>query len=128
MLRGDSWERVQEIFLEAADLRPPERAAYLDSACGDDAGLRLEVESLLEEDATAEGTLDAAIQTEAANLLEERLLVGARLGAYRVIEEIGRGGMGSVYLAERDDDQYRKRVAIKVVKRGMDTDEVLRRF
>jgi len=128
MLRGDSWERVQEIFLAAADLRPSERAAYLDSACRDDAGLRLEVESLLEEDATAEGSLDAAIQTEAANLLEERLLVGARLGAYRVIEEIGRGGMGSVYLAERDDDQYRKRVAIKVVKRGMDTDEVLRRF
>ena len=128
MLRGDSWKRVQGIFLEAADLRPSERAAFLDTACGGDAGLRLEIESLLQEDATAESALDAAIQTEAADLLEERLLVGARLGAYRVIEEIGRGGMGSVYLAERDDDQYRKQVAIKVVKRGMDTDEVLRRF
>jgi len=128
MVRGDNWERVQEIFLEAADLRPSERATYLDSACGDDAGLRLEVESLLQEDGAAEATLDAAIRAEAASLLQEPLLASPRLGAYRVIEEIGRGGMGSVYLAERDDDQYRKQVAIKVVKRGMDTEEVLRRF
>src|SRR5262249_40010969 len=55
-------------------------------------------------------------------------LAGIRLGAYRLIEELGRGGMGSVYLAERDDDQFRKQVAVKIVKRGMDTREVLSRF
>ncbi len=128
MMRDDNWDRVQEIFLEAADLRSPERAAFLDRVCSGDAGLRLEVESLLREDASGEAALDAAIRIEAASILEEPILKAPRLGAYRVIEEIGRGGMGSVYLAERDDDQYHKRVAIKVVKRGMDTDEVLRRF
>ena len=128
MVRGDNWERVQEIFLEAADLCPSERVPFLDVACGGDAGLRLDVEALLREDAEGVAALDATIQNAAASLLEEPLLTGARLGPYRVIEEIGRGGMGSVYLAERDDDEYRKRVAIKVVKRGMDTDEVLHRF
>src|SRR5262249_8316780 len=106
MLRGDNWERVQEIFLEAADLRPSERALFLDRACGADAVLRLEVESLLQEDATGGAVLDFAIQTEAASILEAPLPPAHRLGAYRVIGEIGRGGMGSVYLAERDDDQY----------------------
>ena len=122
------WRRVQDIFLEAADLSPSERALFLSSACGRDAALRLEVESLLAEDSSSESTLDAAIQAEASSMLEEPLLIGTRLGVYRVIQQAGHGGMGSVYLAERDDDQYRKRVAIKVVKRGMDTEEVLRRF
>jgi tetratricopeptide (TPR) repeat protein len=126
---SDRWERVQEIFSEAADLSISDRARFLDHACNGDSGLRMEVESLLREDSTAEAYLDTAIRAEAAAMLaEEPLLAGTRLGAYRVIEEIGRGGMGSVYLAERDDDEYHKRVAIKVVKRGMDTDEVLNRF
>ena len=124
-----NWERVQNIFFEAADLSTQDRARFLDNACGGDASLRWEVESLLHEDSTAEVSLETAIRAEAAAMLtEEPLLAGTRLGAYRVIEEIGRGGMGTVYLAERDDDEYHKRVAIKVVKRGMDTDEVLHRF
>lgn len=127
-MQVNDWERVQEIFLEAADLSPSEQTEFLDRACGNTA-LRTDVESLLREDADAEAALDTVIQTEAASILsEELLLVGGRLGAYRIIQEIGRGGMGSVYLAERDDHQYHKRVAIKVVKRGMDTVEVLRRF
>src|SRR5690606_25102516 len=56
------------------------------------------------------------------------LAPGVRVGAYRIVHEIGRGGMGVVYLAERADEEFEKRVALKVVKRGMDTDEVLRRF
>src|SRR5439155_15220548 len=103
---GDTWERVQEIFHEAVDMCSAERERFLDSACGDDAGLRLEVESLLQGSTTAEGALDALVQSEAASMLEGPLLTGARLGSYRVIDEIGRGGMGSVYLAERDDDEY----------------------
>ena len=128
MVQDDNWARVQDIFLEAADLRPPDRAAFLDTACAGDPDLRREVESLLQEDPTGETTIDVAIQTEAARLLKDPVLAGAVLGSYRLMSEIGRGGMGTVYLAERDDDQYRKRVAIKVVKLGMDTDEVLRRF
>jgi len=61
-------------------------------------------------------------------LFESEDVTGTRLSAWRVLQEIGRGGMGAVYLATRDDDQFQKRVAIKVVKRGMDTGELLSRF
>jgi serine/threonine protein kinase/tetratricopeptide (TPR) repeat protein len=122
----DNWDRIQEIFLKAADLGSPERTAFLERACHGDSSLRAEVDSLLRAD-SAPSRLDEAIGSEAASLIGQPLS-GARLGAYRVLEEMGRGGMGTVYLAERDDDQFRKQVAIKVVKRGMDTDEVLSRF
>jgi serine/threonine protein kinase/tetratricopeptide (TPR) repeat protein len=59
---------------------------------------------------------------------DDRPGVPERVGRYRVLKELGRGGMGSVYLATRDDDQFRKKVALKVIKRGMDTDEIVRRF
>src|SRR5205085_11509626 len=55
-------------------------------------------------------------------------LAGQHIGPYQIIREIGRGGMGAVYLATRDDDTYKKRVAIKLIKRGMDTEDILRRF
>ena len=55
-------------------------------------------------------------------------MAGKRIGAYRIIREIGNGGMAVVYLAERADDQYRKRVAIKMLPPGTKKDEILRRF
>ena len=122
------WDRVQSLFLSAADLPPDEQARFFDSACGGDRGLRAEVESLLASDRRSGERISLAVESEAALLFDAEALVGDRLGPYRVVKEIGRGGMGSVYLATRDDDQYRKRVAIKVVKRGMDTAEVLERF
>ena len=70
----------------------------------------------------------SGIASEAARLFSAQELIGDRLGAYRVVEEIGRGGMGDVYLAIRDDDEFQKQVAIKVVRRGMDTADVLHRF
>jgi serine/threonine protein kinase len=122
------WDRIQELFLEAADLPPAERHAFLDAACNGETGVRQEVESLLRAEAAGESTVQAAIESEVASMLEEDSLAGTRLGAYRLLQEIGRGGMGSVYVAERDDEQYRKLVAVKVVRRGMDTTEVLGRF
>jgi len=90
------------------DLRPAERRTFLDDACGDDPDLLAEIEGLLAHDASA--------------------VEGRRIGAFVLGREIGAGGMGKVYLAERADGQFRQRVAIKVIKRGMDTDEILRRF
>ncbi|PWU08908.1 MAG: hypothetical protein C5B51_06970 [Terriglobia bacterium] len=124
----DNWERIQEIFLAAAELSGAARSEFLDGACQGDIELRAEVESLLRSDTNGEASLDAAIRSEASSLLEGPPIIGLRLGAYRVVREIGRGGMGTVYLAERDDDVYHKKVAIKVVKRGMDTADVLGRF
>src|SRR5690242_11539990 len=124
----DSWDRVQEIFLAAADLPRAEQPRYLDSACRGDAELRAEVESLLNADRTGASTVASAIRSEANSILESGSVAGLRLGAYRVLREIGRGGMGTVYLAERDDDQFKKQVAIKLVTRGMDTAGLLGRF
>src|SRR5271163_2981183 len=124
----ERWDRVQSVFLSLVDLPPGERAGLLDRECGDDHELRAEVLSLLASDGESSQTIAAAIATEAALWGDAPNLAGDRLGSWRVVKEIGRGGMGTVYLAVRDDDQFQKNVAIKLVKRGMDTAEVLRRF
>lgn len=126
------WDRVQTVFLAVADVPPPEREAALDQMCQDDAELRAEVESLLRMDATCDASLGtafaSAIQSEATALMDTSRIEGKRIGAYRLVREIGRGGMGWVYLAQRADEQYESDVAIKVVRPGLDTDFILRRF
>jgi eukaryotic-like serine/threonine-protein kinase len=127
---ASNWDRVEALFLRAVDLPREQQAAFLDEACGGDAELRAEVDSLLESDRKGGERIADAVGTEAVSLLDSdsQPVIGTRLGPYRVLREIGRGGMGAVYLATRDDDQYRKEVAVKVVKRGMDTADVLGRF
>ena len=122
------WQHVQDLFLNSVDLPPAERARYLKSVCGDNAELLLELESLHAADQDSEELIEAAVQSEAASLFDSQVLIGERLGIYRIVREIGRGGMGSVYLALRDDQEYSKEVALKIVKRGMDTADVLERF
>jgi eukaryotic-like serine/threonine-protein kinase len=122
------WERVQELFLMAVELSAEERVRVLDAACPQGSGVRAEVESLLASDGDSGTIISDAVQGEAVLLLDSGPLVGRRVGAYRIVREIGRGGMGAVYLATRDDAEFRKQVAIKVVKPGMDTAEVLDRF
>src|SRR5579872_894949 len=126
-MEPDNWHRVERLFLEAADLPAEEQKRFLESACSGDAELRAEVDSLLASDRQNGEAISSAVELEAALLLEAPNALD-RIGPYRVVKEIGRGGMGAVYLAVRDDDEYRKQVAIKVVKPGMDTDEVLGRF
>jgi tetratricopeptide (TPR) repeat protein len=123
-----TWGKIENIFLTAADLPREEQAAFLDEACGGDSELRLEVQSLLDSDRKSGEKFTRAVEDEAQSLFGLSPMVGSRLGSYRVVREIGRGGMGAVYLATRDDDQFQKNVAIKLVKRGMDTAEVQRRF
>jgi serine/threonine protein kinase len=125
---SDDWNRVQSLFLEVVDLLPQEQAVRLGAACLNDLELRAEVESLLQSDREDAGIISSTIASEAAIFFDAGTLIGDRLGSYRVVKAIGRGGMGDVFLAVRDDDQFQKRVAIKVVRRGMDTADVLRRF
>jgi eukaryotic-like serine/threonine-protein kinase len=122
------WEQIENIFQEAADLPAQQQAAFLDRACLDNPELRREVQSLLDSDRKSGEKITRAVEDEAQSLFGLPPIIGSRLGSYRVVREIGRGGMGAVYLAVRDDDQYQKNVAIKLVKRGMDTAEVLGRF
>jgi serine/threonine-protein kinase len=130
----DRWEQT-EAALEAA-LRAPlvERSVILDRMCGDDSELRREVESLLASDADAHGFLDTSAESfatpfvVAAAARESRDHPGNTVGRYRLVEEIGRGGMGAVWLADRADGQFEQHVALKLIKRGMDSDEIVERF
>jgi serine/threonine-protein kinase len=127
----DRWDRIKELFEAAVDLDPSKRAALLEKECGGDEALRVEIESLLQSDVQTAGFIERPAFEIPRDLFPnngEEPFVGRQFGAYQVIHEIGRGGLGAVYLAARADDQYRKQVAIKLVRRGLDTEDILRRF
>ena len=126
----ERWQQIKQIFDEALKYEPPQRAVYLTGACASDPSLREEVESLLASRQKAEQFLEAPASAANIHWAEEVVdsVTGQRIGAYRVIRQIGHGGMGAVYLAERADDQFHQQAAIKLVKRGMDTDFILNRF
>ncbi len=119
-------DRLIEIF-DAARIRPagPEREAYLDGVCADDAALRGQVLSLLEAGDEAGDFLNHALLTEAPAAPGER--PGDRIGRYKLVQQIGEGGCGVVYLAEQEEP-VRRLVALKVIKLGMDTKQVVARF
>src|ERR1044072_5528275 len=124
-------QQIEEVFLAASDRQASERAVFLDQACDGDAELRCEVEGLLAADAQAENFIEAPALRLAADLIGSHKIEpeeGHHLGPYQLIRELGEGGMGTVYLASRADDHYQEQVAIKLVKRGLDTDDMRRRF
>lgn len=129
----ERWQRIKALLADALERPPAERAAFLDEACGSDATLRAEVESLLAyEDVPGRGDSLADVQAEPAATVtetptDELRVAGRRIGPYEIVREIGQGGMSTVYLARRVDE-YRQQVAIKLIRHGMDTDFVLRRF
>src|SRR4029453_5319211 len=126
-MNPERWQRLEELFHRVLELPPEARAARLAEAGGDDLDLRAEVNRLLHSHAEATSFVrDAAAGVEhvAATIMPE----AAHIGAYRIVRELGRGGMGTVYLGERADAQFEMRVAVKLIKRGMDTDAVLQRF
>ena len=130
-MQPQEWERVKALVGEALERPPVERARFVEMLAQEDENVRREVESLLASHESAGDFIETPATREAAGVLSDQAeppAAPSRIGAYRVIGTLGKGGMGSVYLAERTDDAYRKRVAIKVMKRGMDTDEIIRRF
>jgi eukaryotic-like serine/threonine-protein kinase len=124
------WRRVETLLDRVLELSNDEVALILDEECAGDPELRSEIESLLEADRKAPQFLDG----EAVDLLGTDIrrlggsLEGERLGPWRVVHEIGRGGMSAVYLGERADGQYEQRVAIKVLRRDIASGELGRRF
>jgi eukaryotic-like serine/threonine-protein kinase len=123
----ERWDEVKELFALALERDPEERSDFLRQACGADDSLRAEIESLLSSFDDAPTFLEDCPAADLSSA-QSSAIAGRRIGAYRIIRECGHGGMGIVYLAERADDQYRKRVAIKMLKPGINKDEVLRRF
>lgn len=137
----ERWAEIDALFAEALDRPERERSAFLADACAGDPELLEAVRSLLANEAAAARLIGESVTGAAADLLaslsdeadaaeaaSEAGMIGRRIGPYRLVAELGRGGMGVVYLAERADGEFDKRVALKLVKRGMDTDEILQRF
>jgi len=136
----ERWRRVEQLYHSTLELEQSQRSAFLKESCKDDDALQREVESLLAREGQAEHFMDIpALEVMAKEMAQDATqssqpseddfhLLGRTISHYRVLAKLGGGGMGTVYLAVRDDEQYEKRVAIKVIKRGMDTDVILRRF
>lgn len=128
-MSGARWERLQELFHRALPLDPVARAALLDRGCAGDPDLRGEVERLLGANERAGRFIDTpAVASPPGTEADEAAMAGRRVGAWRLVRPVGRGGMGLVFLGERDDGAFAQQVAVKLIKRGMDTDQVLARF
>jgi serine/threonine protein kinase len=130
-MNPEHWRKVNEVFYSALERETGGRPAFIAEACAGDEALRAEVESLVVSHQRASNFIQEPAFAAGARLLadnSEESVAGRQIGTYKVIEEIGRGGMGAVYLAARADDEYRQQVAIKLIKRGIDTDFILRRF
>jgi eukaryotic-like serine/threonine-protein kinase len=125
----ERWQQIKGVLDQVLELKPPQRPAFLHRVCDGDHSLQREVESLLAGDSDGkEGFLAKPRISATITEDETRSWVGRRIGPYEVLEMIGEGGMGSVYRAARADEQYKKQVAIKVVKRGLETPFALARF
>ncbi|MFN7948673.1 MAG: protein kinase [Blastocatellia bacterium] len=128
MISPEQHQRLTELLDEALKYSSAERESFLARACAGDDSLRCEVESLIAALDDSPDFIEAPALDQFSELLaDDQPMEGRRIGHYRIVREIGRGGMGAVYLAERADE-YREKVALKLVKRGMDTEFVVRRF
>ncbi len=129
-MKPDRWQRLKALFSEAQSLTPDERPGFLEGACGDDRELRSDLESLL----GAEQIAGAFLEIPAVEVLLGDVQasapspLGRRFGAYRVLSEIGRGGMGVVYRAVRDDDAFHKEVALKLLHTDLESEFFEERF
>ena len=124
---AERWSRIEALFHEALQREEPDRSRFLEVECEGDLDLRREVEGWLAADVGAPAQVAAAVG-DAVRSLRTAFETGARIGAYEILDLVGEGGMGSVYRARRSDDVFDKQVAIKVVKRGLDTQTLLERF
>ena len=121
------WKEIEALFEEALQHPPERRVAWLKKTCKDPA-IREEVSLLLAAHERASGILDTSPFPLVAAFADQIPVAPQRIGPYRLVQEIGRGGMGTVYLATRDDDQFEQNVAIKVLRPGLDTQDLVQRF
>ena len=130
MTSRDLFARAMELFDELCDLPPAEQESALDARCAGDGELRDRVRSMLRQDASTGAPIGAGgggVAALASSLADgDPVALPERVGRYRVVREIGRGGMGVVYEAEQENPK--RRVALKVMRRGITTRQTLRRF
>lgn len=124
------WDRLQRLFEAVQGLSEADRAAYLARECADDAALRDEVQTLVRAGGQVDETIQNVISQAARAITDPPATggLGRQIGPYKLIRELGRGGMGRVYLAERADHAFRLEVAIKIVSAELSTPDTIRRF
>ena len=126
-MNSEKWQKVKVIFNQAVEMPTLERNIFLQKECEDDEEMRLELEKMLifaEEDEEVDTLEDNAF----SYLTTENATIPEKIGNYKIIREVGRGGMGAVYEGLRQTDNFKQKVALKIIKRGMDTDAILSRF
>jgi serine/threonine protein kinase len=124
-MEPERWQRIKTLLAENLDASPEERATCLERVRREDAALARQLEVFLNADEQKSAFLEEPLVRwqGTAQAIEPR-----RIGPYHVVRKLGQGGMGAVYLAVRADGEYDREVASKVVKRGMDTEEIIERF
>ena len=122
-------QRVLALLADALERPPAERHTFVRAACGSDEELRGRLGAMVDAAALEDSVLDAPLGALMLDALQShRPAAGRRLGPYRLLELIGSGGMGEVYLAERADGQYEQRVAVKLMREGIDDPALVARF
>jgi tetratricopeptide (TPR) repeat protein len=126
----ERWKRIEDLFNEAAEMDTASRSAFLDRECNGDQELRSEVVALLSSDEQMNtGFVQKSVEDGIVEYGEtNKPAATRRAGPYILTKELGRGGMGTVYLGERADGEYHGDVAVKIIRPGMDTDFFLMRF
>src|SRR6266516_4345734 len=124
----ERWQQLKHIFQSALERNPAERSAFLNQACADDPALRSQVESLIASHDQAGDSIEAMAAEAATEMLDDdRAIVGKQIGHYQVLSNIGRGGMGEVFLAQ--DTSLGRKVALKLLRSDFTRiEERLRRF
>lgn len=127
----ERYSQIKSIFHAVLERPIPQRAAYLNYLCPNDPGLKAEVEELLNSDESSATFLETPAMTPVAQLLDVPATFEAlprHIGPYQILSILGSGGMGTVCLAVRADDHYKKRVAIKLIRQGLESDTIVERF
>jgi serine/threonine protein kinase len=127
-MTNEQWKQVKDIFSAAVELPHDKRVSFIEEKSGGDALIVQEVHTLLDSDDEVEDFIENPTMAVSQLVRDETALAGKKIGSYLIEKEIGRGGMGAVYSATRADEHFEKRVAIKLIKRGFDTDDIVRRF
>jgi eukaryotic-like serine/threonine-protein kinase len=121
-MKPERWQQIKDLFQSAMDVAPERRSEYVTDACRGDAELQREVQSLLDAEAGAGRFIEQPV------LAFVDSMIGRQVGSYHIERLLGHGGMGTVYLATSNDGEDHREVAIKMIRRGMDTANVIRRF
>ncbi len=136
-MHGDDWQQVWAIFERALERDPQGRTAFLQEACAGQPGLRRSVEKLLAADDEPDSFLDRPIAKHGSGgrtgtphnqLPAQQLANGSTIGPYRILRRIGQGGMSTVYLAVRADDAFHRRMVIKLIRPGMESEALQERL